>query len=291
MHKKVAILGINGGFGQVFSSRLYKEDQLEISGIDLSSSLADSSKCDLYRPADLTAANTETGSIIGESDIIIICLPEEVAYKFLELYGSQIPKTALIIDTLSIKSAVSSVYVKNDLNALSLNPMFGPDLKMDDQNIIVIRFKESVLSQLFISYLEQWKLNIIYLTAEEHDKATSVIQAATHAAIIAFGATLKDSGIAISELLKIATPPFLTLGSLYARIASGSKNVYWNIQKENIYAAEARKVLIENLNKLDKSINDGSGEEFGKLLTPYTAEQNESLKQLADHFSAMFRKS
>ena len=275
----------------MFSSRLYNEEQLEINGIDLNSRLADSSNCNFYYQSDLTTANAETGSIIGESDIIIICLPEEVAYKFLELYGSQIPKTALIVDTLSIKSAVSSIYVKNDFNALSLNPMFGPDLKMDGQNIIVIKFKETPLSQLFVGYLVLWNLNIIYLTAEEHDRATSVIQAATHAAIIAFGATLKDSGLAIPELLKIATPPFLTLASLYARIASGSKNVYWNIQKENIYAAEARKALIENLGKLDKSISDGSEENFSRLVTPDTIGQTESLNQLADHFSNMFKKS
>ncbi len=241
MEKKVTILGINGSFGSLFSRLLYTEKHLTITGADLNTEVHTSSKCSKYIQADLTVFNENLKSILSESDLIIICLPEDIAYKFLELYELYISKTALLIDTLSVKEEIASFYEKNRFNALSHNPMFGPDLPMEGKNIIVVKFKETTASNWFISLLETWKLNIVYATSDEHDKMSSIVQVATHAAIMAFGATLNETDISITELLKVATPPFLGISALFGRIVSGNKKVYWNIQNENTYASGVRK--------------------------------------------------
>jgi prephenate dehydrogenase len=291
MEKKVTILGINGSFGSLFSSLLYEEKQLIITGVDLNSQAHTSSKCSEYIQADLRTFNENLKSILSETDLIIICLPEDIAYKFLGLYERHISKTALLIDTLSVKEEIASFYEKNGFNALSLNPMFGPDLPMEGKNIIVVKFKETTASNWFISLLETWKLNIVYATSDEHDKMSSIVQVATHAAIMAFGATLNESDISITELLKVATPPFLSISALFGRIVSGNKKVYWNIQNENIYASEVRKKLIKNLIALDKSIDNNREGDFNSLIEAKTSDQKEAFKKLSDRFSSMFKEN
>jgi prephenate dehydrogenase len=289
MKKKTTILGINGGFGSLFSRLLYEEEQLTITGVDLSSEVHSLSKCPRYIQADLRIFNEALKSLLSKSEIIIICLPEDITYKFLELYEQNISKTALLIDTLSVKREIASFYKKNEFNALSLNPMFGPDLPMEGKNIIVVKFNDTTMSSWFISLLETWKLNIIYTTSDEHDKMSSIVQVATHAAIMAFGATLNESDISITELLKIATPPFLSLSGLFGRITSGNKKVYWNIQNENAYASDVRKKLIKNLTALDKSIDNNKEGDFNSLIEAKTPDQKEAFKKLSDHFSSTFK--
>jgi prephenate dehydrogenase len=270
MNKKTTILGVNGGFGCLFSELISAEDQMIITGVDLTDKELPAAKCSRYLPSDLTVFNDEVKLLISESDLIIICLPEHITYTFLDLYRSYISKNSLLVDTLSVKSQIVSVYNDNGFNALSLNPMFGPDLLFEGKNMIVVKIKESGLSEWVISLLSTLKVNLIYLTSEEHDKMTSIVQVATHAAVMAFGITLNQSDVSVNELLKIATPPFLNICTLFSRITSGNKNVYWSIQKENIYASQIRNALINNLIALDKSIHEDHEEVFNQLIEPNT---------------------
>ena len=290
MKKKVAVLGINGGFGRLFSGLLFGEKQLTITGVDLGHDPDPSSKFSKYIQADLGIVNEGIRLLVAASDVIIICLPEGITYKFLELYKDDISKTALLVDTLSIKREISSIYIDNDFNALSLNPMFGPDLEIEGKNIIVIKSKETAISSWFIALLEAWKLNIVYATSEQHDKMSSLIQVATHAAIISFGMTLNNFDIPLTQLLKIATPPFYNISALFGRIVSGNKKVYWNIQNENIYASGMRKELIRNLIALDKCIDDGREDDFNELIES-TEDQKKALKELSDHFLLVFKQN
>ena len=285
MKKKAIILGINGGFGSLLSGLLFKE-RLTITGVDLNNELNQSSKCSRYISADVKVLHEDLEAALMEADLIILCLPEDVSYEFFKLYDRYMSRSALLIDTLSVKGEVASIYIENEFNALSLNPMFGPDLAMGGKNIIVIKFKKTQLSDWFISLLNIWGLNIVFTTSEEHDQMSSLIQVATHAAVLAFGMTVTNSGFSITDLAKVATPPFLNLSALFGRITGGNKKVYWNIQHDNAYASGARKELIKNLIALDKSIDEGTEADFYRLTEVRTFEQKGVFKKLADYFAS-----
>jgi prephenate dehydrogenase len=285
MKKKAIILGVNGGFGALLSGLLFNEG-LTIIGVDLNNEPNPSSKCSRYISSDVKILHRGLGAALTEADLIIICLPEDVSYEFFKLYDRYITKSALLIDTLSVKQEIASIYVKREFNALSLNPMFGPDLTMEGKNIIVIKFNETQLSAWFIGLLEIWGLKIVYTTSEEHDQMSSFIQVATHAVVLAFGITVANSDFSMNELLKIATPPFLNVSALFGRIVAGNKKVYWNIQKENVYASGIRKTLIKNLIALDKSIDQGMEEDFNKLTELKTKDQKEIFKDLSNYFTS-----
>lgn len=288
MKKKIIVLGINGGFGGVISRLLCNEEGSTIVGVDLSDHPSTTAKCSKYVRSDLTSTDSDFIALIKDAYIIIICLPESVAYKFFEQYDQHISKTSLLIDTLSVKQKISSIYNDNGFTALSLNPMFGPDLAMEGKNIVAIKFDNLPATEWFISLLEKWKLNIVYTTAMEHDKMTSIIQVATHAAIMAFGITLNSSDVALADLLKVSTPPFLTLTSLAARIISGNKKVYWDIQNENPFASAVRGALLNNITLLNNTIEEGNEDGFTELIGPDTEEKKELFRKLSIYFSAHF---
>ncbi len=288
MEKRVAILGINGGFGRLFSELLFLEKQLTVTGVDLGDPDGQA-KFSSYIKADLAIAVEEIKQLAAASDVIILCLPEAVAYKFLAIYKTCISKAALLIDTLSIKREISLLYDESDFSALSLNPMFGPDLEIEGKNIIVVKRGQTPLSGWFIALLEAWKLNIVYLDSEQHDRISALIQVATHAATMSFGIALNNFEIPLEKLLKIATPPFYSMSALFGRIVSGNKGVYWNIQQENAYASAMRKELIRNLTELDKCIDEGRQEDFNALIDPKTADQKKVIKSLSDQFLLLFK--
>jgi prephenate dehydrogenase len=284
MSKKGVILGINGGFGSLLSGLLFNEG-LTLTGVDLADIPNQSCKCSRYIASDVAVLNKEIRDALKESDVIIICLPEDASYEFFKLYDRYILKSALLIDTLSVKNEIASIYAENEFNALSLNPMFGPDLSMKGKNIIVIKFGEPKVSDWFIALLKVWELNIVYTTCEEHDQMSSFIQVATHAAILAFGITLTNSNLSMIDLMKVATPPFLNMSALFGRIIASHKKVYWNIQKENVYASGVRKSLIKNLMALDKSIDEGIEDDFNKLTEVKTEDQKEIFMKLSGYFA------
>jgi prephenate dehydrogenase len=278
-------LGVNGGFGGLISRLLMKEEKVIVIGVDLNDQPAPTSRCSKYIGSNVTVIDNALVLMIRETDIIIICLPETIAYKFLDQYKRHLSKKSLLIDTLSVKEKVASIYEENDFTGLSLNPMFGPDLSIEGKNIVVVKFKHLPASDWFVSLLGLWKLNIVYTTAEDHDKMTSILQVAAHAAIMAFGMTLNNSDVPLNRLLEIATPPFVTLSTLSGRILSGNKKVYWDIQNENPFASEARQALIKNLTLLNNSVEDGLEDDFNKLITPRTDETLEIFRKLSAYFS------
>ena len=285
MRKKIIILGINGSFGILFSKLFFKEEEIFVAGVDLSNEASPLANCSAYIPSDLTVFSEEIKGLARDADLIIMCLPEHVAYHFLGLYKHHISKDTLLVDTLSVKSEITAVYHGNGFTALSLNPMFGPDLDFKGKNMIVVKIKDSDKSDWFTSRLKTWEVNFTYLTGSEHDTMTSIIQVATHAAVMAFGTVLNQPKIPVTEFLKVATPPFLNMCTLFARITSGTKNVYWNIQRENVYASEIRKAMINNLTALDKSINEGREEDFNQLIEPNTSNDKAAFKALSGNFN------
>src|SRR4051794_27944793 len=109
MNKKAIILGINGKLGALFV-KLLSQENVEIIGFDNSpNAKADGYK---YIEWDLNKPYSGLDSIIKQSDYLIICLPAKVTFNFFNHYDSQTFSQVLILDTLSIKSKISAIYLE-----------------------------------------------------------------------------------------------------------------------------------------------------------------------------------
>ena len=262
MNRKAILLGINGKLGGLFTKLLSKEN-VEIIGFDQSPNAK--FDCSKYIEWDLSKPYNGFDSIIKEADYLIICLPAKITFDFFDNYDSQIFQQILILDTLSIKTTISAIYLEKKLSALSINPMFGPDLELAGRNMIVCNYANNTNAEWLISLFSNRGVKVTFLSADEHDKITSIVQAATHAAIMAFGSTLSKFDIDISTQLNVATPLFYSLYAIYSRIISGNSDVYWEIQTENPYAEAARSAMIDSLLYIDSSIKNNNENSFSDL--------------------------
>jgi len=107
---------------------------------------------------------------------------------------------------------------------------------------------------------------VVTVTADQHDRVSAASQALTHAAVIAFGAALAELDVDMADLDRMGPPPHTALLSLLARIASGTPEVYWDVQAANPYAPAARRALSRGVSQLANVVDDGTCEEFGDML-------------------------
>jgi 4-amino-4-deoxyprephenate dehydrogenase len=195
---------------------------------------------------------------LAAAGLVILALPEEVCLDALPHVFAAAPG-ALVVDTTSVKSAFEPVWRdKTDRPAvLSINPMFAPGLDISGRPCLVVDPdqadpRHARRGAQFRAALDDWGLRVVDLdSAAAHDRLCAATQASVHAAVIAVGISLSQSGISIDDVLAVAPPPCHTLLLLLARITSGSPEVYVDIQTGNPFAAGARRDLQQAIQAIE----------------------------------------
>jgi prephenate dehydrogenase len=217
---------------------------------------------------------------LSTADLVILALPETIAIEIWPNIASCLQGGALVVDTLSVKSRFVEAYqvsgVSNTL--LSINPMFAPSVGFDGGNVAVVRLGNSRLSDAFLTLLSGWGARLTFLDAGEHDDISAVVQTATHAAILAFGMAVRESGRDVSSLEPMMTPPHRVMLALLARMLNAAPEVYWEIQSENPHANDVRAGLAAGMQRLSQVVEDGDLKAFKSLM--------EELRKVYDSGSA-----
>ncbi|NEO30225.1 MAG: prephenate dehydrogenase/arogenate dehydrogenase family protein [Symploca sp. SIO3C6] len=288
--EKALILGLNGGFGKLFS-QLLSEEGISIFGIDLASQPDILSKCSNYLCSDLSQPDKNALALATEVDLLLICLPESVAFTALEYFVQVMPTNGLVVDTLSVKTPVAQkmANTRTDVQLLSINPMFAPDLGFYKNNVAAIDLRPGLRSASFISLMEKWGANVTVMTASEHDRYTAITQVLTHASIISFGLCLTKLGYETDKVLSVSTPVHRTMLTLFARIASKDPEIYWRIQLDNPYAKQAREALIESLEQLELLTCVNHQQEFCRILSTNKESLSPFLDELVADFSRILK--
>jgi prephenate dehydrogenase len=174
---------------------------------------------------------------------------------------------ALWVDTLSVKTGIAPILEIHSerIEALSINPMFAPGLGWNAKPVAVVPFRSGTKASRFLELLSSWGARIEMLSADRHDRITSTIQAATHAAVLAFGASLLSLEYDAEAALRLATPPHRILLGLLARMLAQNPEVYWDIQAHHPHATRVRSELISCLQRLDDASREPSPEHFDTL--------------------------
>jgi prephenate dehydrogenase len=188
-------------------------------------------KCDVC--ADVAHSSSEVLEALVGTDVVIMALPEAVALQAAPWVSQGMQADALLIDTLSIKTEICGLLspLNNPRERLSLNPMFAPSLGVQGQVIAAVEITAGPLTKELMSLLNRAGATVECISAEMHDKITSATQVATHAAILAFGLTIRELGYDSHTVWKLATPPHRILLALLHRLISGSPEIYWDIQR------------------------------------------------------------
>lgn len=220
---------------------------------------------------DISDPGAEVADVVRAADVVLLAVPEAVALAAIGRLVGTLRPDALIVDTLSVKTTVvpalrAAALIAGEAEALSLNPMFAPSLGFAGHPVASVVVRDGRRGRALHDLIEQWGARVVTVTADQHDRVAAAAQVLTHAAVIAFGAALAELDVDIADLDRMGPPPHTALLSLLARIASGTPEVYWDVQAANPYAPAARRALSRGVSQLTAVVEDGDSAAFGDLL-------------------------
>ncbi|WP_182908967.1 prephenate dehydrogenase/arogenate dehydrogenase family protein [Microbispora sp. H13382] len=201
---------------------------------------------------DITDIGPDLAVEIGRADLVLLAVPEPVALAAVKQVAAAMRPGALLADTLSVKGPIAEAIRAHagDVEAAGLNPMFAPSLGFAGRPVAAVVVHDGPRTRALLRLVESWGGRAVRLGAHEHDRLAAATQALTHAAVLSFGFALARLGVGIAELAAVAPPPHATMLALLARIASGTPEVYWDVQSANPQAAAARAALAEGVRTL-----------------------------------------
>jgi prephenate dehydrogenase len=266
MVKNATIFGGSGQMGSLFSGS-FLNSGIRVTSVDLYPPSHEHAN-QAYIVADVTRCEPELEKAIHGSDCVCICLPEQITIDAAPHLVSAMSAGALWVDTLSVKGPIMYLLATHarDIEILSINPMFAPALGWARNSVAVVESgsagpKADHLKQL----LKQWGVSVQNVTADQHDRLTTALQVATHAAALAFGATLLNLNYDVEAALKLATPPHRILLGLLYRIISQNPEVYWDIQAHHPHAAQTRQRMSASLGELQSLVERGDINAFKQM--------------------------
>jgi len=266
---RVVVAGGSGAVGSLFAEQL-QEAGNDVVIVDRTVP-GPTHRVTRFVRGDISDPGAEVADVVRTADAVLLSVPEPVALVAIGRLVGTLRPDALIADTLSVKSTVvpalhAAAMIAGEAEALSLNPMFTPALGFAGHPVASVVVRDGQRGRALCDLIEQWGARVVTVTADQHDRVSAASQALTHAAVIAFGAALAELDVDMADLDRMGPPPHTALLSLLARIASGTPEVYWDVQAANPYAPAARRALSRGVSQLANVVDDGTCEEFGDML-------------------------
>ncbi|WP_307710986.1 prephenate dehydrogenase/arogenate dehydrogenase family protein [Streptomyces sp. V1I6] len=294
MFERCVVVGGAGAVGRMFSHWLVRSG-VAVTWLDLDVAGAGAGGVEGVRvvAGDVRRPGAEAVAVLAAADVVVLAVPEPVACEAVGVLAGVMRPGAVLADTLSVKSRIAGRLreVAPGLQAVGLNPMFAPSLGLEGRPVAAAVVTDGPGVRALVELVAQWGARVVEMPAEQHDALTAVQQAATHAAVLAFGLGLGELSADVGALRDSAPPPHLAMLALLARIAGGAPEVYFDIQAANPGAPAARQALGRGLVRLGQAVEAGDEESFEALfaeLRGVLGEHGAPLEQLcARMFTAL----
>ncbi|MDR1613177.1 MAG: prephenate dehydrogenase/arogenate dehydrogenase family protein [Planctomycetota bacterium] len=222
---------------------------------------------------DAVAGKSVLTSILGEAasaDIVVFAVPWDSLKEAATAAAPHLRPGALALDVTSVKSGPAALLPKilpENVDLLCTHPLFGPQ---SGKNGIAglrialcpIRIGRDRYRRVRAFLTGRLYLSTFRTTPDEHDREMAKVQAVTHF----MSRALKALGLNPSPL---ATKAYEKLQEFSSIVLSDSWDLFLTIQNGNPYAANARKRLRREMDKLENQLHDGELTE--PLPPPYAA--------------------
>jgi prephenate dehydrogenase/chorismate mutase len=257
---RAMVVGARGGVGASMAE-LLRGAGVEVVGVDLRPG-GDGAEGDIV--GDATCPGGAVEAAAARCDWVVVCVPDAGAVAVMEVLHRSLPRGALIADTTSVKTPVATWAggARGDVEILSLNPLFSPDLGFAGRRVAAVPLRSGPHTRQLLAIVEAAGATVVRLGADEHDREVALTQAVVHAAILAVGRAL--AALTGEGGWRLATPPFQALVLLVARISAAEPELYRRIQHANPHAAPARAALADGVREVDDATR--SAEDFAELV-------------------------
>ncbi|MER8014994.1 prephenate dehydrogenase/arogenate dehydrogenase family protein [Streptomyces griseoluteus] len=287
MIRRAVVVGGAGAVGRLFTERLL-EAGAEVTVVDPAD--APVSGTARRMRGDITDPGPALTAELGRAGLVLLAVPEPVALAALPGLAGALAPDAVLADTLSVKQPVTRAVRAHapGVQAVGLNPMFAPALGFAGRPVAAVAVHDGPAVASLLELIEGWGATVVRVDAPEHDRIAAASQALTHAAVLGFGLALAGTGVSAADLRPVAPPPATTLLALLARIASGTPEVYWDVQHANAEAAPARKALAEAVHRVADTVEHGTEADFAALLGEVRAYLGDDLAHHRDTCARLF---
>lgn len=188
---------------------------------------------------------------VYKSDTIIYTVPISIFEEIISAHQKYFKPGQLLIDMLSVKVYPSEIFKKylkhTRTQALLTHPIFGPDSAkngFENLTIVIDKFKASNENyECWTKYFKDKKLNVIEMSAEEHDQTAADSHGLTHF----IGRLLDDFGLQKSRMDTLGTKKLLEIKE---QTCNDSWQLFTDLQQYNPYTKDMRSRLGASYDKL-----------------------------------------
>lgn len=239
----IVIIGGDGQMGQLFSK------MLSLSG---------------YHIKIIDKDNWENAnSLLCNAGMVIISVPIFLFDKIIKKLN-YLPKNCILVDLCSIKTQpIQSMLKIHSGPVLGLHPMFGTDsANLAKQVVIYCDGRNSEKYQWFLKQMEVWGLRLYNISAEEHDKNMSFIQALRHFTTFAYGLYLAKKNVNLKKLLDLSSPIYRLELAMVGRLFAQKPQLYADIIMSSKINLDVIKSYYECFGDILKVIENHNKKEF-----------------------------
>lgn len=261
------VVGAAGAVGRLMGKQLSTAG-VRVTGIDLEPA-GDDLPWEGFLCVDVAApARADVRGVVQKTDLLVVALPESIAFAAMDRLVPELSAGALLTDVFSTKTPVSNWLqtARSDIEVLSLQPLFAPDLGFAGQNVAAVEFSGGPRSRWLMELLTEWGAQVTVVDAATHDAMCALNQVAVHASLLAYGLALESLDADVEALSTLSTPQSRALLAAVSRMAELNPEGYWAIQAGNPEGAHAREAMRQGLERLTSWVDEGDAAGFTKAL-------------------------
>lgn len=163
--------------------------------------------------------------------------------------GPHLPPGCVLADLTSIKEApVRAMLAAHSGPVVGLHPLFGPSTaNMDKQVVVASPGRGAEACQWLLDQLSAWGNIVVPITAREHDKLMTFVQALRHFASFAFGDFLRRQDVNLPRSLEVCSPIYRLELGMIGRLFGQDPELYAEII---LATPERRALLVEFIDAL-----------------------------------------
>lgn len=217
---------------------------------------------DRLRPDPLLVRAPIEAVDIGEAagcDIVVLAVPVQAMEALVVSVRNQFRKGALIVEVASVKERPAEILdrcLPPENRFLGLHPMFGPQSGkhgIDGLKVVLSRPTSSqrcatrTQCAAVARFLETLNLEVLEMSARDHDREIAYIQGLTHW----IAKALRE--IRLPDL-QMATPAYRHLLKIEEILRDDSAELFRTIQSENDFSRVARAEFYQRLKEIERAL-------------------------------------
>jgi len=239
--------------------------------------------------------------LVSEAKLVVVAVPVPRIRSALVDLRPHLGPGVIVLDVGSVKvgpAAALAEVLGDAIPWVATHPLFGPlSLALAERPLRVVVCPAAAHPEAAARVRELYErigCEVVEQTPEGHDR----VMAHTHALTFFVAKGMIDAGAGMD--VPFAPPSFQAIARTIETVRSDAGHLFSAIARDNPFAAEARKQLVQALTSIDRALDaqlaegpragqEASPEGSGKFAIPDLGERSPELKQTREHIDAVDR--